>query len=366
MNRHSIALGALGLAASAASAQSHVSLYGILDAAVEHLGNVGASGRSLTRMPGLTGGILASRLGVRGAEDLGGGLKAVFAVEQGFGLDGGTLNQGGRAFGRQAFVGLQGRWGTLSLGRQYSMLFWSQLEADLMGPAAFGSGSLDPYLPNARADNAIAYRGQFDGVTLGATYSFGRDAVNAGPSPGGTNCAGENGADARACRQWSALLKYDTPRWGVAAAVDEHRGGAGAFAGLTHSSLVDRRATLTGWVVLSCLKLGAGVIDRRNDGHAALPHTQLRYVGAAYAVTPSFTLDGALFSLGGRNAPDRATLLALRGVYTLSRRTAVYASAGRIDNDGAWAFSVSGAAPGGNPAPGAGQTGLAAGVRHSF
>jgi predicted porin len=120
-----IAITALaGLAVTAlaqpAPAGSSVTIYGLADLGVEHLTNVGAGGSSLTRMPGLTGS-LPSRLGFRGSEDLGGGLKAVFTLEMGLALDTGTLNQGGRGFGRQAFVGLAGPWGAVTLGRNYSM-----------------------------------------------------------------------------------------------------------------------------------------------------------------------------------------------------------------------------------------------------
>lgn len=364
MIKHAFALSTLALAAGA-QAQSNVTIYGILDASVEQLSNVGSGGDSLKRMPGLTGGISPSRIGFRGTEDLGDGLKAVFTLEQGLGVDSGTLNQGGRAWGRQVFVGLQGSWGTVSLGRQYSMLFWSQLDADILGPAMFGSGSLDSYLPNSRVDNAIAYRGTFNGLTIGATYSFGRDAVNAGPSPSGTNCAGES-TDSKACKQWSVLAKYDTPTWGLSAAVDEIRGGTGAFAGLTSSALADRRSTLAGWVKVGAVKLGAGVIERRNEASTTTPKSQLWYLGASYPVTQAFTLDGQVFKLDYKNSDNKAQLFAVRGVYNFTKRTAVYATAGRIDNDGTLALGVSNAAAGNGPAAGSGQTGLALGVRHSF
>ncbi|EJE50527.1 outer membrane protein (porin) [Acidovorax sp. CF316] len=370
MKTHSLfTLGLLAAACGAACAQSgtgsSVTIYGLLDASVEHLSNASANGGSLTRMPGLTGSA-PSRLGFRGVEDLGGGLKAGFTLESGFGVDSGTYNQGGRAFGRQAFVGLSGDWGSLNLGRQYSMLFWSQLDADILGPSAFGSGSLDSYLPNARVDNAIAYRGTFSGFTAGATYSLGRDAVNAGPSPSGTNCAGESATDKSACRQWSLLAKYDTAAWGVALAVDEIRGGAGAFAGLTSSTLKDRRSTVAGWAKFDALKLGAGLIARDNDAAPATRRSNLWYLGAAYSATPVLVLDGQVFKLDYKNSANQATLLALRATYHLSKRTAVYATAGHIANDGALAISVSNAAAGGAPAAGGSQSGVAVGVRHAF
>ena len=99
------------LAATGAHAQ--VTMYGNLDIPVEYLTNAPAG--SLLRLPGLTGSV-PSRLGFRGTEDLGGGLRAVFTMEMGISADNGSLNQGGRAFGRQALVGVGGPWGTVSLG----------------------------------------------------------------------------------------------------------------------------------------------------------------------------------------------------------------------------------------------------------
>ena len=115
-----------------AHAQSSVQIYGIMDTAVETMNNVGATKSNLTRMPNLTGSV-PSRLGFRGREDLGGGLSASFTLEMGIGPDSGALNQGGRGFGRQSFVSLNGPWGSLGLGRQYTMLFWSVLDADVIG-----------------------------------------------------------------------------------------------------------------------------------------------------------------------------------------------------------------------------------------
>lgn len=355
----------LALAAGGASAQSSVTIYGVMDAAVEHVTDVGASGGGLTRVPSLTG-TAPSRLGFRGTEDLGGGLRGLFTLEMGIAPDSGTLNQGGRAFGRQSFVGLAGPWGSLTLGRQYTMLLWSILDADILGPNIYSAASLDSYIPNARADNSIAYRGTFSGFTVGATYSLGRDTVNAGPSPAGTNCAGESGTDKKACREWSALLKYDTPAWGAALAVDELRGGAGTFAGLTSSALKDTRVSANGYAKLGAFKLGGGLIRRDNEASFATPRSDLWYLGAAYSVTPQLVLDGELFRMKFKGSANKATMAAVRATYNFSKRTAVYATAGRINNDGALAFSVSGGQAGSNPIAGGSQTGLAMGIRHSF
>lgn len=364
----------LALLGTVASAQSSLTLYGVVDVAVEHLTNT-ASGGSITGMPGLTGSV-PSRFGLRGSEDLGGGLRAGFTLESGFGADTGSFNQGGRAFGRQAFVNLSGNWGSVMLGRQYTMLFHGLLGSDILGPNTFGSGSIDAYIPNARADNAIGYLGTFSGVTVGGTYSTGRDTVKAGPtgSPAGTNCAGENAADKTACREWSAMLKYDSPTWGAALAVDEIRGGtADTFGGLTNSERADRRISLGGYAKVGSLKLGAGLLSRDNDGSSALrkdgsaaKRSDLWYIGAAYPVTPKITVDGQVFHLKYKDSADKSLMFALRGTYALSKRTAVYATAGSIDNSGAQKLSVSNGTAGAGTVAGGNQIGLATGIRHSF
>jgi predicted porin len=365
MQKKLVSVGLIAFAATASHAQSsNVMIYGMVDTGVEHITNVGAAGDRMTRMPALTGS-QPSRIGFRGTEDLGGGLKAVFTLENGFSTDSGTIPLVNRLFGRQAFVGLSGDWGIVSFGRQYTMQFWSILDGDVMGPNIYGLAALDPYLPNARADNSVAYRGTFNGLTIGATYSLGRDTVNAGPSLAGTNCAGENAADRKACREWSALLKYDTAAWGVAAAYDRIYGGPGAFAGLTSSNLTDSRSTLNGYIKFGGAKVAGGVIHRENEG-SATPKSNLYFLGASYSVTPAFTVDAEVLKLDMKSSANDATLFAVRGVYNFSKRTSGYVTVGHIANDGALNLSVSAGAPGSNPAPGGAQTGIMVGARHFF
>ena len=142
------------LAAPGAHAQSSVTLYGIIDTGVEYVSHANAAGDHVVRMPGVTGE-LPSRWGLRGTEDLGGGYQAVFTLESGFNVRGGDLGQGGRLFGRQAFVGLKSGFGTLAFGRQYTMTYLALQGADIIGPDIYGLGSFDAYVPNGRADNAV-------------------------------------------------------------------------------------------------------------------------------------------------------------------------------------------------------------------
>lgn len=358
---------ASALLCGGASAQQ-VTLYGIVDVAVERVSNTTAAGVTNWRMPSTTASV-PSRWGLRGSEDLGNGLRAVFTLESGFAPGTGTLGQAGRMFGRQAFVGLSGPWGTVAFGRQYTTTFWSLLDADVAGPLVFALGSLDPYLPNARVDNSLSYRGVFSGLTVAGTYSLGRDGANPTPNnPTGTNCPGTVNGDTKSCRAWSMMLKYDQPHWGVAVSNDTLRGGAGSWAaaGLTSSSLTDTRTIVDGYVKLGGVKLGGGVIRRDNEGSAATPRSDLRFIGVNWPVTEAFSADAQISQLKFKDSANKANLFVLRGNYALSRRTSVYAALGQIDNSGTLAISVSGGAPGSAPPAGESQNGLAAGVRHAF
>jgi predicted porin len=355
----------LATSAAMSHAQSNVTIYGIVDTGVEYVNNVGAGDDSVTRIPTLTG-TLPSRIGFRGTEDLGAGIKAIFTLENGFDPGAGTLNQGGRLFGRQAWVGMQSDWGTFTAGRNYTMLFWANNDADVLGPNIYGLATLDPYIPNARSDNSLSYRGTFAGVTVGATYTLGRD------SAGG--CGGESATDAQACRGWSALVKYDAPIWGIALGHDRFRGATGVtgVGALTSSRAEDKRTILNGYVKFAAAKVGGGVIRRDNAGFAATSNNPTRksnlfFLGAAYPLTPALTIDGEIFKLDYKGSAAEASMFAIRGTYALSKRTAVYATAGRIDNDGGLNYSVSGGTVA-TPAPVAGgtQTGVMVGVRHAF
>ncbi|MDF3883011.1 porin [Cupriavidus basilensis] len=347
----------------AALAQS-VTLYGVVDTGVEYVSNIGAAKDSVFRIPNLTGTV-PSRWGLRGTEDLGNGMKAFFWLESGFAPDSGVNNQGGRLFGRQASVGISGKWGQIGLGRQYTMLFWGMAEPDMLGPNVYGSGSLDPYLANARTDNSVSYKGTFGGLTLGATYSFGRDTVNAGPSPAGSNCAGENPADRRACREWSALLMYGTPTWQIAAAYDSLRGGPGAFGGLTNSGLTDDRLLLNGYFMVEKAKIGLGWLRRDNRGNPT-PRSDMYFAGVSYPVTAAFSVDAEVFNLRFHNSSNKAWLYAARGTYAFTKRTSLYGTAGYINNGGTLAQSVSAGQVGSNPVPGGNQLGVMLGIKEIF
>ncbi|CAE6850430.1 MULTISPECIES: porin [Paraburkholderia] len=356
-------------------AQSSVTLYGILDTGIELVTHANAAGDKVIRMPGITGSV-PSRWGLRGKEDLGGGLAAIFVLENGFNTRAGDMNQGGRLFGRQAWVGLSSRYGALTFGRQYTMSFWAITDSDILGPDIYGGvGGLDAYIPNSRSDNTVAYKGTFYGVTVGATYSFGRDSSGTGNSPGQGTCAGSIPGNSQACRQWSAMLRYDASAFGVAASYDEQHGGPGAAANffnglapiaLTNSSDKDARTQLNGYIKAGQAKVGGGWLGRRVETAARDVRTDIFYLTGSYYVTPYFVMDGGVYHTIDKQQDTRATSAALRGTYLLSKQTSVYLQSGYLFNSAKAHYTLSAGGPGATPAAGVGQLGVMAGITHSF
>jgi predicted porin len=169
------ALAAAALVAPLAHAQSNVTIYGLIDI------NLGIEKAGDLRRYGVDHGELnGSRLGFRGSEDLGNGLKAIFTLEQGYDPSAGTLEQGGRTFGRQSFVGLEGGFGRVTLGRQYSPAHLAIDPFDSTGSADHSPGLLSRKAGGVRPayevrfDNMVKYRSpDFAGFTADAGYWFG-------------------------------------------------------------------------------------------------------------------------------------------------------------------------------------------------
>ncbi|NIE68279.1 porin [Burkholderia sp. Ax-1719] len=348
----------LAVASAMAWGQSSVTLYGIVDTGIEYYNNA-AKGGSFVGMPTLTGEV-PSRFGLKGEEDLGGGYKTFFVLESGFAPGSGTLNYGGRLFGRQANVGVSSTFGTLTLGRQMNMSMYALFNADVIGPSIHSMASFDSYLPNARSDNAVGYMGKFHGVTLGGTYSFGRDA--AGPAgPSATNCAGQLPGDAVACRQYTMMLAYDNAWGGAAASYDVMYGGPGASAPLVSSADVDKRTIVDAYVKYGPAKLGGGWI-RRNTSAAEHAQSDIFFLGATWYVVPTFSLDAQTVRYILREHSN-STLLIARANYFISKRTTLYASLGYMMNSAQAANAVAAA---GTVTTGANQLGAMMGIQQRF
>jgi outer membrane protein OmpU len=158
-------------------AQSSVTLYGILDAGITYVSNTGGS-HVVKFDDGISYG---NRWGIKGTEDLGGGLSAVFALESGFKLGAGRLAFGGAEFGRQAYVGLSSRLGTVSFGNQLDMteemVFLYNISAWASG-YAIHQGDFDRFNGD-RLPNSIKFlSNDIDGFKFGGMWSFGNVAGN--------------------------------------------------------------------------------------------------------------------------------------------------------------------------------------------
>ncbi|WP_287497919.1 porin [Pandoraea sp. CB10b_02] len=198
MKKSLLALASLCAFTGVAHAQSNVTLYGIVDAGLTYVSN--EEGSKNIKLG--SGNLQGSRWGLKGVEDLGGGLKAIFVLENGFSLNNGTLGQGGRMFGRQAYVGLSSATaGTVTIGRQYDSV------VDFVGPLASGSqwatfSGAHPFdndnLNNTfRINNSVKYTtANYSGFSASALYGFSNQANTSG----GTGFANN--------RAWSVGMGY--------------------------------------------------------------------------------------------------------------------------------------------------------------
>ncbi|MCR4470928.1 porin [Burkholderia sp. SCN-KJ] len=166
------------LLAAAAHAQSSVTLYGKIEDGINYTSN--ARGHGTVQLQ--SGYDYGSRWGIKGTEDLGAGYQAIFTLESGFDVNNGKMSQGGREFGRQAFVGIASdRYGTLTFGRQYDP------SVDVFSPLT-ANGNWTGYLfshpydndntdYSFRVNNAVKYVSPaWHGVTAEAMYGFSNQA----------------------------------------------------------------------------------------------------------------------------------------------------------------------------------------------
>ncbi|WP_075257128.1 porin [Herbaspirillum camelliae] len=185
MKKSLLALAVLGAFAGAAHAQSSssITIYGVIDASLTYTNKIATDGKRTGSLTAVESGLVkGSRLGVKGSEDLGGGLKAVFTLENGFNVDTGEAGQGKLMWGRQTTVGLSGNFGTVLVGRQNDPL------NDIGGIASAGgfgvpgtvhSKGLDR-TDGQRLNNSIRYNSpNFSGLSFSAIYGFGEQVGRA-------------------------------------------------------------------------------------------------------------------------------------------------------------------------------------------
>lgn len=329
-----------------ASAQSNVILYGVADIGIEyvnHLGRIPSPANGFDPGPAhdvvrLSSGHRAgSRWGLRGTEDLGNGWNAMFVLESGFNADTGTSQQGGRLFGRQAFVALNNKaFGQFSFGRQYSSIMEAMAN---FSPTAYGGYEPATLLTGAafRQDNTAKYTGRFGPVTALAHFSFGTGLALpqfAGASvPLGGN--GEVPGSFRRDTAYGAALVYSAQSLGLAAAYDQFN----PTVGISSGSL--RKAAFSASYALGPAKVMAGYRwgSARDDAGREIQRDDYYWVGTNYQVLPSLTLTleysyDNLKSLLGNTANPNPWQVTFMANYSLSKRTELYLSAAYAKNAG--------------------------------
>jgi predicted porin len=162
------------LYATESTAQNSVTLYGVVDAGLTYINNHNGSPQIATQ----DGYLQAGRFGFLGSEDLGGGVNAIFRLENGFNPFTGQIRAGGGLFGRSAWVGITGpNWGSITLGRQYdsvSDFYQPTIFSNTWGPLFSHAGDIDNAISTYRQSNGVKYvSANYGGVRGGALYAFG-------------------------------------------------------------------------------------------------------------------------------------------------------------------------------------------------
>ena len=344
MKKSLLALAALTAFAGAASAQSSVTLFGIVDLNARNVSNDTTAGSQSIKTLSQDG-IASSRLGFRGVEDLGGGMRAGFWIEGALNPD--TGNAAGQTWQRRSTVSLLGGFGEIRLGRDYTPDFWNHTVYDPFGTNGVGSsvntfGALNGATTLVRANNTIGY---FLPAMGGV---FGQVQVAAGEGVAGNkHMAGRIGYAAGPVSVAAAYGKTDvagTAEW--------------------------KRFNLGGSYNLGFMTLMAQYNNGKASGGAAAGQETTSYlIGGAVpfgASTLKFSYvksegDGPTAASSQRDA----TQFAFGYQYDLSKRTAVYATYARVANDGSAVYTITPIA-GFTQAAGKNSTGYEFGVRHSF
>ncbi|MPW17608.1 porin [Paraburkholderia sp. CNPSo 3157] len=343
-----IALSTLSLAllgaAGAAHAQSSVTLYGLIDESIQYVNHANPANNHLFTM--FAGNLQGDRFGLKGTEDLGGGLKAIFQLESGFDVNSGKMGQGSRLFGRQAYVGLtHDAYGTLTLGRQYDPVV--DMVQPLTADNYFGStfttpGDVDNNDNSSRTNNAVKYVSpvwgglQVEGMyALGgvagatgagqtwsgaATYGFGPFSVAAGylHMTNGNTAAGRG-----------VSATNPTPGWGPGATSDGTFDGStinGAYASAKSIGI----ASAAGQYVAGPFTFGIrySFAQYKPDGLSAFTQQEKYNVAGGYVgyqVTPAMLLGlGYIYTHGSGDTSASYNQVSLGGDYSLSKRTDLY------------------------------------------
>ncbi|HWX03438.1 porin [Collimonas sp.] len=372
MKKSLIALTVLGAIAGTAQAQSSVTIYGTVDAGVTFsnnnvpAGNVDANSRLGGSKFGVgSGNIDTSRIGFKGVEDLGGGLKALFQLEAGFNTDTGGFEQDSSLFNRKSVVGLGGNFGSVLLGRQSDVLddYGHQYTSVKDFGNFVGSPHVGDRLEGSRTQNSIRYNSpSFSGVTASAIYGFGEEAganSNGQAFGGGVaydngplgaylgyyqSKAGKNSADTAPLFQLNPVAEGDTMNKTFSLGASYQAGPARLYGNWSRINVPEQYKQ-------NIFELGTDyALTAPLHLLASIQHTQ-------------YSLDG---NTSGNSSKPQVTQVNLGADYYLSKRTDLYTLA-------SYAKGKNGAPVGDYSAPAvqnddgkSNQAAVAIGIRHKF
>jgi predicted porin len=314
----------------AAHAQSSVTLYGILDSGVEYVTHTSKTGSGdVVRLN--TGNRVNSRWGLTGKEDLGGGLQAIFTLESGIAMNNGMLQQGGRLFGRQAFVGVDSKYGAIMAGRQMTPMYRYFSSLDPLAYSSYGLPAQDGQFVG-RADNAVEYLGGYGGFETNLLYSFGYDSTV-------TNGAQVPGAF-RVGKQFDVGARYRHGPFNLSLVYEQRQGQSIATADdderryLVGGSFQIADATLYGGYQL--------LLNTIPTALTASPPQYMAYAGVRYQVSAPLSVAAAAYYHSYRTVSAHALSSGLNADYALSKRTSLYADVTYVMNSRNSALSATG------------------------
>jgi predicted porin len=358
MKQNSVVIAVLGVSmsicASMANAQSAVTIYGLIDTAIVRESG-GTAGSATKVSSGVSAG---SRLGFKGTEDLGHGLSALFLLENGFQSDTGTMGQGGLLFGRQAYVGLHGDFGSVLVGRQYTPEYLVVVFADPFGSGYVGdTKNIVATTGNSfsRMDNTVKY--------LSPTLAGWTLELAAAPGEvSGNNASGRqfSGSLAYAAGPLQVRVGYHN-RNNDTATVKNTENGRNAVVAVVYDFGVVKANLLYG----ANRGLNSSVLRNTANpfGRPAIASTDSRdaLVGFTVPFGPHALIASYIYKDDRTALNQNARQLAIGYRYTMSKRTSLYATYAKIDNRNGASYTVGSAIESGT-----GDRAASVGISHAF
>ncbi|WP_042301469.1 porin [Paraburkholderia kururiensis] len=362
---------ALMSAGVVAHAQSSVTLYGRLDAGLEYISGLPNNSYtgSTSRWRAESGDWGTSLWGMKGVEDIGGGNKVLFQLEGSFNTMNGTGPGGGGLFNRWATVGMSNdNYGTLLLGRE---LFISNgvWDFDPFGQSNWSSASLVRGRNWPQSSNNISYQ---------SPKFYGFDAYGQYALSNATNWNG-NGTTSQG-REGGLQLTYTSSLFQVRGIYDEIRNNANGL--FTDAFNFSREYTAAVNVFLGPFKIQGAYQAIRTSHDATLAGaapTSLdhEWGGVTWQATPAAALIAAVYHVNANKGQGNATIYTIGGSYNISKRTLLDIQIATVRNSKTANFGLDANAAGAggtvssttyneNPLPGHSQTGVYAGIQHSF